>query len=199
MFHLMHRCDDNTAEPWSYVYLTGKLRSDFTDKHASCQCGGSWGITGGMMPLAAGVYDGGYMGASIKIVLGYRCPAVLSGRIAYANEVSSIADPQAWVSTNSPHAPGLQVPVIAAGTWYDTSGIPSRPFLLELMAATIDQIKAVLRDFYIADLEDGESPPSVVVNVADAYGDFKVSTTDESDPILYISLRDQDARILGLR
>ena len=48
-------------------------------------------------------------------------------------------------------------------------------------------------------LEDGESPPSVVVNVADAYGDFKVSTTDESDPILYISLRDQDARILGLR
>lgn len=50
------------------------------------------------MPSAPGVYEADYYGEKVTVVLAYKCPVVLSGRIALEDEGDSIIDSKTWQS-----------------------------------------------------------------------------------------------------
>ncbi len=221
MYNIYHECDDRIkGDHWPYVYLVGKLRDEHTANFAACDCHGGWKIDGAQ-PLSPGEYLGSYYGRRVLIVLGYRCPAIMSGRIAFADDadaVRQICDVNTWDSrnfhgsvdhTSVSGVPSVASPLTVAAVWYvDGLETPSRPFFLEIPRATDAEIQEFLVRYYLTDERDSDTLTEEVVvkcHKTDAYGDYFVSCVDRNgdvsigDPILYVTLRDSDAVALGFK
>lgn len=103
--NIYHTCDvkdRTTVTAWSWVYMTGQLRADHM-KYADCKCCGSW-MVDARLPSSPGEYVGHYNGREVLIVLAYKCPVVISGRMAYVDDSSvNIRDVKSWESVGFTH------------------------------------------------------------------------------------------------
>lgn len=104
LYHADDPCLCGTAteiQHWPWVYLVGKFREDFT---ANCVGNGSW-VMDAPMPSTPGEHVAFYNGRELLVVLRYKCPAMLSGRIAYKDDTSvDIMDVSSWVSSVATHS-----------------------------------------------------------------------------------------------
>lgn len=101
IMNIIHACDRReTSFIWPYVYMLGRLRDDHSAKYGDCDCHGFW-TCDTQMPSSPGTYKALYEGKDVLIVLAFKCPAMLSGRLAYADDevyVEQVKDPNKWVS-----------------------------------------------------------------------------------------------------
>ena len=84
--------------PWSYLFPIGRM-SDELARNAECISADQ------PMPTVAGEFEGDFYGAKVVVVIGYKCPVVLTARIAFADDVEAVAsarDIKSWVSY-TPH------------------------------------------------------------------------------------------------